>query len=60
MADADDNNQDGVVNLIDDAVIANAHAIGVFLTAHLLNTVRAWFVRQRINLWLDDRLHVAR
>ncbi len=37
----DDNDQDGVVNLIDDARIANAHAMGVFLTAHLLDAVRA-------------------
>jgi hypothetical protein len=56
----DDNNQKGVVNLVDDAIIADTDAIGIFFAAHLLDAVRARIARERVNLGLQRRLNGAR
>jgi hypothetical protein len=61
MADAnDDIDLNGVVNLVDDAIIADTDTIGVFFAADLLDAVWSRIVRQCFRPRNDERANRLR
>ena len=43
------NKQRFILDLVDDAIVADSKAVEVFVSSQLLNTARAWVLRERTN-----------